>query len=77
MKAVSDKVESFLGKDMVIKRADAKGFVAVNKNNTRRFRLDLEGHGDTPHAHIEVFDTKRRRWVDAGDQHRYYFNGQD
>jgi hypothetical protein len=62
---------------MVIKRADQKGLVAMSKDGTRRFRMDLEGHGDAPHGHIEVFDPQRQRWIDAGGDHRYYFNGQE
>jgi hypothetical protein len=77
VRSAASKVEGFLGKDMVIKRADGKGFVALSKDGTRRFRLDLKGHGDAPHGHIEIFDAKRQRWIDAGPEHRYYFKGQE
>jgi RHS repeat-associated protein len=76
VQSAASKVEEFLGKDMVVKRADPKGFVGISKDGMRRFRMDLEGHGDAPHAHIEVFDPARQRWIDAGSQHRYYFGGQ-
>ncbi|QOJ00934.1 MAG: hypothetical protein HRU70_10675 [Phycisphaeraceae bacterium] len=77
VRSAASKVEDFLGKDMVIKRADNKGFVALNKDGTRRFRLDLQGHGDSPHGHIEIFNPQRQRWVDAGPEHRYYFKGKE
>jgi len=62
-----------LGKGWRVARSDSKGFVAVNKNNTQRFRMDIEGHGDNPHGHLQVYDSKSGRWIDATDDHRLYF----
>jgi hypothetical protein len=60
-----EAVKRWLGDDFIVKRSDAKGFVAVSKDGTRKFRMDFDGHGFPPHGHLEVWDAARRRWVDA------------
>jgi hypothetical protein len=47
-------VRDFLGEDLVIKRADAEGFVAVSKDVTRRLRMDYTGHGYPPRSWIPM-----------------------
>ena len=49
---------------------NSKKFVALSKDGLRRFRIDKLGHGDRPHAHLEVFNGKS--FVDVGT-HRIYF----
>ena len=71
---VGQSVRDFLGEGAIIKRFDAEGFVAVSAKGTRRFRMDFEGHGFSPHGHIEVLNAKGR-WFDAGAEHHYYFEG--
>jgi hypothetical protein len=70
VKTVGDDVKPWLG-EFEIKRSDDTSFVALSKDGKRRFRMDFDGHGDRPHAHLETFDG--RRWRDAGGQHRFPF----
>ncbi|MCX5673095.1 MAG: hypothetical protein NTU94_17410 [Planctomycetota bacterium] len=65
-------VRNYLGEDLIVKRADTEGFVAISKDGTRRFRMDYTGHGAPPHGHVEVLNPKGR-WVDAGPEHQYQF----
>ena len=67
---VASRVEGFLGRDAVVKVNNSKKFVALSKDGLRRFRIDNLGHGDRPHAHLEVFNGKS--FVDVGT-HRIYF----
>ena len=70
---VGDDIKTWLGDGYIIKRSDAKGFVAMSKDGKKIFRADIDGHGDKPHAHFEVYDPRKNKHVDAGDKHRYYF----
>ncbi len=67
-------VSKYLGPGFRIVRNDKDGMVALSKDGLRRFRIDKTGHGDKPHAHIEV--KRGKRFKDAGQQHRIYFSDQ-
>ncbi len=48
----------------------------MSRDGKRIFRMDIQGHGDNPHADMEIFDEARRWFVDAGRAHRYYFKSE-
>ena len=48
---VGDDLKRWLG-DFDIKRNDDAGFVALSRDGKRRFRMDFDGHGEKPHAHL-------------------------
>ena len=57
----------FLGDNAVIKRDTAKSLVMQSEDKMRQIRLDLQGHGNPPHAHIQVYDPTVSRFIDAPD----------
>ncbi|MCS7044855.1 MAG: RHS repeat-associated core domain-containing protein [Gemmataceae bacterium] len=74
---VSDTIIAWLGPRARILRDDSRGFVILSEDGLRRFRIDYAGPGTPPpHAHFEVWDAARQRWVDAiPGQHRLPFGG--
>ena len=44
----------------------------MSADGNRRFRFDIGGHGDKPHAHLEI-KNEHGNFKDATDQHRLYF----
>jgi hypothetical protein len=62
---IAEELVIWIGEGFVVKRFDGRGFVALSKDGQRRFRIDFDGHGSSPHAHLEVWSASRRRWVDA------------
>jgi hypothetical protein len=45
-----------------------------SKDNQRKVRFDLKNsRGDKPHFHLEKKNPDGR-WIDAGSEHRYYFD---
>jgi hypothetical protein len=45
--------------------------VLMNDSQKVRFNIN-NSHGNNPHFHIRELDSNGD-WVDAGDQHHYYF----
>ncbi len=69
----AESVGEFLGDAYKVKRNDSKGFVAMSADGNRRFRSDIGGHGDKPHAHLEI-KNEHGNFKDATDQHRIYYD---
>jgi uncharacterized protein RhaS with RHS repeats len=69
---LGDDIKRWLG-DYDIKRNDDAGFVALSDDEKRRFRIDFIDKRDDPHVHFEIYDPKLDEFIDAGDEHRYYF----
>jgi len=69
----AEGVGEFLGDAYKVKRNDSKGFVAMSADGNRRFRSDIGGHGDKPHAHLEI-KNEHGNFKDATDQHRIYYD---
>lgn len=65
-------LDEFVGGAASIKRNDSDAFVAVGQNGNR-FRMDLTGHGDKPHFHLEVPGAHGRHVDAPGVNHRNYF----
>jgi len=66
---------NWLGEGAVLK-SSRTSVVIQSKDELRQLRLDLTERIDRPHAHLEVFDPVRRRFIDApGVPHRIYFEG--
>lgn len=40
------------------------------KDDTRKFRVDFDGHADKPYVHIAV--KVNSEWKNVGSRHRYY-----
>ena len=72
VKGTADRVADFLGEGFKVKRSDSKGFVAMSADGNRRFRSDIGGHGDKPHAHLEI-KNEHGNFKGATSQHRLYF----
>jgi hypothetical protein len=74
---VGEGVSNWLGPGARVLRSDARGFVIQSQDGLRQFRIDYAGPGTPPpHAHFEVWDAARQRWVDAvPGQHRFPFGG--
>lgn len=70
--AALDSVVKAIGADARIVRSDSQGFVALSRDGATRFRMDLGGHGDLPHFHVEKLSPSGK-WVDAMASHRFYF----
>lgn len=70
----AEGVADFLGDGAKIKRNDSKAFVAMSADGKRRFRSDVGGHGDKPHAHLEIKNA-HGNFKDATSQHRIYYRG--
>lgn len=65
-------IDSFFeGKGKIITNAD-RDMVLIKSNKKIRFDIK-DPHGDKPHFHVEKKNLKDK-WVDAGPEHRYYFN---
>jgi len=69
-------ITNWLGPGARVLRSDARGFVIQSRDGLRQFRIDFKGPGTPPaHAHFEVWDAARQRWVDAvPGQHRFPFS---
>ncbi len=73
---VGGQARDWLGEGYVVKRHDTAGAVFQSKDKLRQFRLDLRGHGDLPHAHLQMRGSVTERFKDVpGVPHRLYFQG--
>ena len=71
---VGRQARDWLGEWYVVKRHDTVGAVFQSKDKLRQFRLDLQGHGDLPHGHLQMRGSVTERFKDSpGVPHRLYF----
>ena len=72
---VGDRITTWLGPRARVLRSDARGLVIQSRDRLRQFRIDFAGPGTPPaHAHFEVWDPVKQRWVDAvPGRHRFPF----
>ena len=72
VKSAADGAKDFLGDGFQVKRNDNKAFVAMSADGNKRFRSDIGGHGDKPHAHLEI-KNEHGYFKGATSEHRLYF----
>lgn len=67
-------LDDFMGSGATVVKNDAKSFRAVSDNGNQ-VRMDYQGHGYKPHAHIETPNPNGGKPLDApGTPHHIYFN---
>ncbi len=72
---IAAAIRDWIGSNYKVVRNDDAAMVIISNDAGRRFRMDLGGHGDAPHAHLE--ELRGRRYRDATDEHRLYFKDDD
>lgn len=76
---VSDEVTNWIGPNARLITNDLNSgksrLILLSQDGTKRFRIDLDGHGDRPHVHLQK-KVGRKKWVDVTNQHRIYVNGE-
>lgn len=72
---IASDLEEFLGKNPKIVRSDDGGFVVIGKDGNK-FRIDKDGHGYDPHAHLEVKGSGGKYKDADGTPHHIYFDGE-
>lgn len=66
---IAGQITDFLGGGGTVVRNDSNAYVAVGKNNNK-LQFHYDGHGNPPHAHLQV-QNANGKYVDApGAPHR-------
>lgn len=69
----ADAIEEYLGGKPDRAFPNEAGDMIIMKGD-KKVRFDINNSGkDEPHFHIQK-ESKTGEWIDAGDQHRYYFS---